>query len=166
MSSWVLFGTSSSLENDMDHAHVSYRSQTMVIMMEKGLVLLFPCTTSTLDIHSCGVLLSCMWYTKQLLFSLCLCFGSIEMWGSSDPLSSPLLLDLSFDIGSLLVIRLLEEPLPEFETSIVYMDISNVVTMNSQRDVYVACQSWHISTFPSVIWIYSQYSIHILLVYV
>jgi hypothetical protein len=57
------------------------------------------------------------------------------------------LLDLSVDTGSLLVVRLHVEPLPEFGTSIVLMGISNVVTMSSQIDAYVACQSLHISTY-------------------
>jgi hypothetical protein len=71
MNFWVLCYTSASLDNDMDHDHVFYKSHTMVLLLAKGLVLMFPCTTRKLDIHSCGVLLSCMWYTKQLLFFFC-----------------------------------------------------------------------------------------------
>jgi hypothetical protein len=59
----------------------------------------------------------------------------------SGPPSYPLLLDLSSDTGSLPVLRLAVEPLLEFEISVVSMSISNVVTMNSQRDVYVSCHS-------------------------
>jgi hypothetical protein len=41
MNSWVLSDTFASLDNDMDHAHVSYRSRTMVLLLEKGLVACF-----------------------------------------------------------------------------------------------------------------------------
>jgi hypothetical protein len=58
MNSWVLSGTYASLDNDMVHAHVFYRSRTMVLLLEKGLVALFPYITQTLGTHSCGVLLS------------------------------------------------------------------------------------------------------------
>jgi hypothetical protein len=51
------------------------------------------------------------------------------------------LLDLSSDTGSIPTVRLPTEPLPEFETFVVSMGISNVVTVNSYRDVYVACQA-------------------------
>jgi hypothetical protein len=44
MNSWVLSNTSASWDNDMDHVHVFYRSHTMVLLLEKGLVDLFPCT--------------------------------------------------------------------------------------------------------------------------
>jgi hypothetical protein len=91
-----------------------------------------------LGTHSCDVLLSYMWYTKQLLFCPYSYSGSVEMLNSSDPPSTPLLLDLSSDIGSLLVVRLPTEPLPEFETSVVSKGISSVVAGNSQIDVYVA----------------------------
>jgi hypothetical protein len=69
------------------------------------------------------------------------------MLGSLDPPSTPLLLDLSSSTSCLLVVRLPENPLPEFGTSIFLMGISNVVAVSSQIDVYVACQSWHISTY-------------------
>jgi hypothetical protein len=58
-----------------------------------------------LDIHSYDVLLSCITYTKQLLSSLFPYSGSVEMSYSSDPLSAPLLLDLSVDIGFLLAVQ-------------------------------------------------------------
>jgi hypothetical protein len=60
------------------------------------------------------------------------------MLNSSDPPSTPLLLDLSSSIGSLLVARLPVEPLPEFETFVVSKGISSVVAGNSQIGVYVA----------------------------
>jgi hypothetical protein len=63
-------------------------------------------------------------------------------------LLAPLLLDLSFDIGSLPVVRLPIEPLPEFGTSVVLKGISNVVIVSSQISAYVACQSLHTSTYP------------------
>jgi hypothetical protein len=46
------------------------------------------------------------------------------------PPLAPLLLDMSFDIGSLLVVRFSTEPLPEFETSVVSTGISSVVAGN------------------------------------
>jgi hypothetical protein len=74
MKFWVSSDTYSSLENDMDHAHVFYRSRTMALPLEKDLVLLFPCIARNLDIRSCGGVLSYMWYKKNLsfLFSLIL----------------------------------------------------------------------------------------------
>jgi hypothetical protein len=62
------------------------------------------------------------------------------MLDSSDPPSTPLFLDLSSDTGSLPVVRLPTELLPYSGTYVVSVGISNVVTMNSQRGVYVACQ--------------------------
>jgi hypothetical protein len=69
------------------------------------------------------------------------------MLGSSDPHLSPLLLDLSYDNGSLPVVWLRTEPLPKFGTFVVSMGISNVVTMSSEISSYVACQSLHTSTY-------------------
>jgi hypothetical protein len=69
------------------------------------------------------------------------------MSGFSYPPSDPLLLDLSSDINSLPVVRFPVEILPKFGTYVVSMGISNVVTMSSQIDVYVTCQSWNISTY-------------------
>jgi hypothetical protein len=71
-----------------------------------------------------------MWYTKQLLFCPYLCSGLDGMLSSSDPPSNPLWLDLSSDIGSLLVVGMPVEPLPVFETSIVTKGISSVVALN------------------------------------
>jgi hypothetical protein len=53
------------------------------------------------------------------------------MLDSSNPPSTPLLMDLSTDTGSLPFVRLSVEPLPEFATSVILMGISNVVTMSS-----------------------------------
>jgi hypothetical protein len=44
MNSWVLSDISASLDNDMDHVHVFYRSHTIVLLSTKGLVIMFPCT--------------------------------------------------------------------------------------------------------------------------
>jgi hypothetical protein len=60
------------------------------------------------------------------------------MLNYSDPPSAPLLLDLYFDIGSLLVVRLPAKPLPEFGAYVVSKGISSVVEGNSQIGVYVA----------------------------
>jgi hypothetical protein len=83
-----------------------------------------------LGIHSYGVLLSCMWYTKQILFGPYPYSGLDEILSSSDPPSAPLWMDLSFDIGSLPVVGFPAEPLPGFENSIVARGISSVVIVN------------------------------------
>jgi hypothetical protein len=61
------------------------------------------------------------------------------MFDSSNPPSNPLLLNLSADTGSLLVVRLPAEPLPKFGTFVVLMGISNVVIVSSQINSYVVC---------------------------
>jgi hypothetical protein len=124
-------GISASLDNDMDHAHVSYIYHTIFILSEKGLAILFPCIVQKLSTHSCGFLMSYMWYTRQLLFYPYPYYGSVEMSNSSDPPSYPLLLDLSSSICSLLVVRLPTKPLLEFEFFFVSKGISSVVAVNS-----------------------------------
>jgi hypothetical protein len=62
--------TSTSLDSDMDHAHMYYKSLTMVLLLARGLTPLFPCTAQKLDIRSYGVLMSYIAHTKQLIFSL------------------------------------------------------------------------------------------------
>jgi hypothetical protein len=73
------------------------------------------------------------------------------MLGSSDPTidptSFPLLLDLSSDTSFLPVVRLPIDSLHEFGTSAFLMGISSVVTVSSKISSYIACQSWHISTY-------------------
>jgi hypothetical protein len=63
------------------------------------------------------------------------------MLNSSDPPLAPLLLDLSSNICSLLVVRLPTEPLPDFETFVVSKSILGVVAGKSQMDFYVAYMS-------------------------
>ena len=125
----------------MDHSHVSYISHTIVLLMQKCLEVLFPCTARMLGIHSCDVFMSYMWYTKQILFCAYPCYGLVEMLSSSDPPLYPLWVDMSSDIGFLPFVRLHAEPFPEFGTSIVFISILNVVAVNSQIDVYVAYMS-------------------------
>ena len=148
----------------MDHAPVSSRSQTRFLLLAKGLEFLFPCTAWMLGIHSYGVLLSYNWYTKWIFLGPYPCFGLAKMLSYSNPPSNPLWMDLSSDIGSLPVVGLPAEPLPEFETSAISKGISGVVSRNSQIDVYVAYLSWHTLSFPSIVWIYGQFSIQIILV--
>jgi hypothetical protein len=124
----------------MDHAHVSYKSHTMALLLAMGLAPLFPSNAQRLDIHSYDFLISCITYTKQLLSSLSPYFGSIEISNSSNPLSAPLLLDLSVDIGFLLTAGLLPVPLLEFETFVVLKDTPSVVVVSTQITFYVACQ--------------------------
>jgi hypothetical protein len=130
MSSSVLSGTSASLGSGMDHDLVFYRSHTIVLLLAMDLAFLLPCTAQMLDIRSHGVLLSYMWYTKRLLFCPYPCFGLARKLSSSDPPSTPLWLDLSFDIGSFPVVGMLVEPLPVSETSVVTVDILSVVVVN------------------------------------
>jgi hypothetical protein len=125
-----LSGTSASLGSDMDHAPISYRSHTIVLLLETGLAFLFPCIARMSDIHSYGVLQSYMWYTKRLLFFPYLCSGLVGMLSYLDPPSAPLWWDLSSNIGSLPVVGLPVEPLPRFETSIVAKGISSMVAVN------------------------------------
>jgi hypothetical protein len=110
----------------------------MVLLLARGSEPLFPSTAQTLDILSYDFLLSCIAYTKQLLFSLFPYSGLVEMSYSSNHPSTPLLLDLFFDIGSLPVVGMLAEPLPEFGTFVVSTDTSSVVIVSSQISTYVA----------------------------
>ena len=61
------------------------------------------------------------------------------LYSSNSP-SSPLLLDMSTNIGSLPVIGFLVDPLSNFGTFAVSIDTSSVVTMSSQIISYVAYQ--------------------------
>jgi hypothetical protein len=83
--------------------------------------------------------MSCITYTKQLLFSLFLYFGSVEMSYYSNPPLDPLLLDLSTNTGFVPFAGLLAEPLPDFRNPIVSKDTSSVVIVSSQISAYVAC---------------------------
>jgi hypothetical protein len=65
----------------------------------------------------------------------------------SYPSLAPLLLDLSFDTGSLPVVRLPTKPLLDFRTIVVSRGISNVVTEISQISAYVGCHSLHILAY-------------------
>jgi hypothetical protein len=119
MNSWVLFDTFASLDNDMDHSHVFYRSCTRVLLLARDFSFLLPCTTRTLGIRSCGVFLSCMWYIKQILSCPCPYSDLVEMLDSSDTPSIPLWLDLYYDIGFPLVVRMHVDPLLESKIFVV-----------------------------------------------
>jgi hypothetical protein len=82
-----------------------------------------------LGIRSCGVLSSYMWCTKWIFVCPCSYSGSVEMLNSLNPPSALQYLGLSVGTSSLLVARLLEEPLPASETFIV-KGISSVVEIN------------------------------------
>jgi hypothetical protein len=131
-------GISTSFENDIDDAPISYRSHTIVILSKKVVEVMFPCTAQKLGIHSCGVLLSYMWHAKKIIFCPYSFFCLAKMLNSSDPPSAPLFLDLASDIGSLLVVRLLVELLLESKTYVVSKGISSVVAVNSPTNAYVA----------------------------
>jgi hypothetical protein len=102
----------------------------MVLLLVRGLTPLFPSTVQKLDIRSYDVLLSFIAYTKQLIFSLFPYSGLVEMLYSSNPPSTPLLLDLSVDTSSLPVAGMPTEPLPEFGTSVFLKDTSSVVIVS------------------------------------
>jgi hypothetical protein len=83
-----------------------------------------------LDIHSCGVLLSCMWYTKRLLICPYLCSSLVVMLIYSCPSSSLRCTDPSDDIGFLSFAGIPIEPLPMSKNSIFIMGISSVVAVS------------------------------------
>jgi hypothetical protein len=91
---------------------------------------LLPYTTRMLDIRSCGVLLSCMWYTSRILLCPYFCFGLDGTLSSSNPPSVPRWLDPCADIGFLPVVGLPTKPLPMFEIYVVAMGILSVVVVN------------------------------------
>jgi hypothetical protein len=99
----VLSGTSASMGSSMDRDLVSYKYFSIVLLLVMDLALFLPCTMQMLEIHSYGVLLSYMWYTKRLLFCPCCCSGLVGMLSSSYPPSNPQWLDLSSYIVSLTV---------------------------------------------------------------
>jgi len=61
------------------------------------------------------------------------------MLDSSNPPLDPLLLDLSTNIGSLLVAGMPVEPLLEFGNFVFLTNTSSVVTMSSHISAYVEC---------------------------
>jgi hypothetical protein len=114
----------------MDHEPFSYRSHIRVLLLAMGLEFLLPCTAQMLDISPYGVLLSYMWYTKQILFCLYFYSGSAGTLISSNPPSNPRWLDLSSDIDFLLVVGFPVEPILASETFVVSIDISSVVIVS------------------------------------
>jgi hypothetical protein len=80
-----LYGTSTSSCSDKGCGLVSCIFHTIILLVVAGLACLFPYTARMLDIHSCGVLPSCMWCTKRLLIFPCSYSGSTETLGSLDP---------------------------------------------------------------------------------
>jgi hypothetical protein len=83
MFSLLLSDIFSSGGNDRDHAHVFFKSHTMVLLKLKGLAYPLQYTMKIMDTHSCDDLLSCTLYTKHLLFYPFLCFDSTGMLSSS-----------------------------------------------------------------------------------
>jgi hypothetical protein len=126
MYSLVLSDTSASWDNDRDHAHVFCISHTMVLLKIKDLAYLLLYTAQIMDTHSYDDLLSCIMYTKHLLFSPYLYSDSTEMLSSSDLVSALPQLDLSAYIDFPLTVRLLAGPQPDFGTFFVSKDTSNV----------------------------------------
>jgi hypothetical protein len=55
--------------NDRDHAHVFFKSHTMVLFKPNGLEYPLQYTVKIMDTHFCDDLFSCTLYTRQVLFS-------------------------------------------------------------------------------------------------
>jgi hypothetical protein len=106
MNSLGLSSISTSLCRDKGRDLVFCRFHTIVLPVVMDLAYLLPYTARTLGIRSCGVLTSCIWYTKWLLVCPCSYSGSAEMLDSLNPPSIPRSLDLFVGTGSLPVARL------------------------------------------------------------
>jgi hypothetical protein len=130
MCSSVLSDISASGGNDRDHAHVFFKSHTMVLLKLKGLAYPLQYTVKIMDTHSCDGLLSCTLYTKHLLFSPFLCSDSTGMLSSSNLASTLPQLDLYACTGFPLAVRLPAEPHPDFGIFVVSKDTSSVETKN------------------------------------
>jgi hypothetical protein len=89
MNSLELSGISTSLCSDKGRDLVSCIFHTITLLLVADLAYLLPYTARMLGIHSCGVLLSYMRCTKQLLVCPCSYSGSAEMLDSSNPPSIP-----------------------------------------------------------------------------
>jgi hypothetical protein len=85
MKSLELSGISASSCSDKGHDPISCIFFTTLLPMVTDLEYWLPYTTRVLGIHSCGVLLACMWCTKLLLICPCSYSGSTEMLDSSNP---------------------------------------------------------------------------------
>jgi hypothetical protein len=125
MYSLILFDTSASWDNDRDHAHVLCVSHTMFLPMIKDLACLLLYTAQIMDTHSYDELLSCIMYTKHILFSPYLYSNSTEMLISSGLLSALLKLDMYAYIDFPLTAMMLARPQPGFEL-FFSKDTSNV----------------------------------------
>jgi hypothetical protein len=130
MCSSIFSDISTSRGNDRDHAHVIFKSYTMVLLKLKGLAYPLQYTTKIMETHSCDGLLSCTLYTRHLLFSPFLCYNSTRMLSSSNIASSLPQLDLYACIGFPLDVRLSAEPHPDFGIVFVSKDTSSVATKN------------------------------------
>jgi hypothetical protein len=84
MNSLELSGIFASSCSDKGHDLVSFIFHTIVLPVVTDLACLLPCTTRMLGIHSCAVLLSCMWCTKQFPICRCSYSASVEMLDSSN----------------------------------------------------------------------------------
>jgi hypothetical protein len=128
MCSLVLSDTSASGVSDKDHAHVFFKSHTMVLLKIKGLAYLLQYTAQIMDNHSCDGLLSCTLYTRHLLFYPSIYSDSTGMLSYSDLDSSLPQLDLysctSFPLAAMLPI----DPHPDFGIYAISRDTSSVET--------------------------------------
>jgi hypothetical protein len=130
MYSSTLFDTSALGGNDRDHAHVFYKSHTMVLLKIKGLAYPLQYTAQIMDTHSYDGLLYCTLYTKRVPFSPYLYSDSTKMLSSPGLASTLPQLDMFAYTDFPLIIRLFAEPHPDSEIYVASKDTSNVATTN------------------------------------
>jgi hypothetical protein len=85
MNSLGMSGISTSMCSDMDRDLVSCIFFTIILLLVTDLEFLLPYTARMSYIRSCGVLLSCMWYTKWLLVCPYSYSSLTKKLNSSDP---------------------------------------------------------------------------------
>jgi hypothetical protein len=128
MYSSVLSDTFSSWENDRDHAHVFYKSHTMVLLKINGLAYPLLCFAQKMDTHSCDALQFSITCTKHLPFFLYLYSNFTEMLSSSGIVSALPLpqLDLSSYTSFPLVVVFLAKPHLDSRNYVSSKDSSSV----------------------------------------
>jgi hypothetical protein len=102
----------------------------MVLLKLKGLEYPLQCIAQIMDTHSHDGLLSCILYTKHLLFSPFRCYDSTRMLISSDLALALPQLDQYPCTGFPLYVRLSAEPHPDFGFYVFSKDTSSVEKEN------------------------------------
>ena len=130
MNSLGLFGISASSCNDKGCDSIFCKFRTIILLLVMDLAFMLPYNVQMSDICSCGVLPSCMWYTKHLLVFPYSYSGLVEMLSSSSPPSTLRSLGPSVDTSFLPIARLPTEPLTASRNFVVAMDILSVGAVN------------------------------------